>query len=546
MSYQQGPPPPGQYGAPPNPGYPQQQQQQAAYGAPPPQQQYGQPPQPQQPQYDGQPLQQQQHGGYNQQPPPQQGQYQPAPGQGYPSNQALPSQQQPQGYNQPPAGQYAAPPPTGAGYQPQYQQQPQYGQPPQQGYSQHPPPPQHYGGYNQQQQPNYGYQQPQGAYGQQPGQWNAPPGQQQMGPVIPRTYLGSALHPSENPLLPQHEQLRENQAVDGYDATKDVETIKKACKGFGTDEDKINGVLVPMPAVRLPVLRYAYKSKEGKDLEKLLEKELKGNHERVILNLLRGPLGADLHNIFEACDGVGTHEDMLTELLVGRPPLAIELVKAAFQKRYNKSLEKTVLDELSFKTKSAMQVVLLGDWQDMPNHGRTIEFENGIQPGFGMTPQVNHQMIQDDLLVLSKSIRPLIPDLEQQPVSAILFARSPVHLQALQQAYLQSKRVPLTRHIKQLVDGHLKDMYLLALNSAKKDTTGIWRDAKMLNKAMAGIGTRDEMLTIRLIRAHWDRNRFQQVKHAFKQKTGKDLSTAVMKETSGDYRDALMLLINSI
>lgn len=44
-------------------------------------------------------------------------------------------------------------------------------------------------------------------------------------------------------------------------------------------------MLVPMPAVRLPVLRYAYKSKEGKDLEKFLEKELKGNHERVILNV---------------------------------------------------------------------------------------------------------------------------------------------------------------------------------------------------------------------------------------------------------------------
>jgi hypothetical protein len=31
-----------------------------------------------------------------------------------------------------------------------------------------------------------------------------------------------------------------------------------------------------MPAVRLPVLKYAYKAREGKDLERLLEKELKG------------------------------------------------------------------------------------------------------------------------------------------------------------------------------------------------------------------------------------------------------------------------------
>ncbi|KAM0791684.1 hypothetical protein ACM66B_003958 [Microbotryomycetes sp. NB124-2] len=540
MSYQ--PPPSGQYGAgapPPtqwgsgggqaqsyayqqqqgNPAYPQQQQ---PYGAQAPYQaQYGQAP-PQQAAYPGAPPQQQPH--YGQTPPPQ-----PAYG------QAPPAQ-----------GQYGAPP-SGAGYQPQYNAAPPGGQqyqqgPPQPHYAQQQPP--HNGGYGQQ-QPQYagGYPQQPVGYGQPPMQpgYGAPMAAQ----VIPRTYLGSPLHPSENPLLPPHEQVRDSQPVDGYNATKDVEVIKKACKGFGTDEAKINGVLVPMPAVRLPVLRYTYKSKEGKDLEKLLEKELKGNHERVIMNLLRGPLGADLHNIFEACDGLGTHEDMLTELLIGRAPLALDLLKAAFQKQYNKSLEKTVLDELSFKTKSAMQVALLGDWHDMPNGGRSPEFENGVQPGAFGAPPVNHQMIQDDLVILGRAIRPMVPELDQQPVSSVIFARSPVHLNALQQAYLQSKRAPLTRHIKQMVDGHLKDMYLLALNGSKKDTTGIWRDAKMLNKAMVGLGTRDELLTIRLIRAHWDKHRFNQVKAAYKQKTGKELANSVMKETSGDYRDALMSLINA-
>lgn len=79
--------------------------------------------------------------------------------------------------------------------------------------------------------------------------------------------------------------MRESQAVDGYDPQKDVEVIKKACKGFGTDEAKITSVLMPMPAVRLPVLKYAYKAREGKDMEKLLEKELKGNYETLILQV---------------------------------------------------------------------------------------------------------------------------------------------------------------------------------------------------------------------------------------------------------------------
>lgn len=63
-------------------------------------------------------------------------------------------------------------------------------------------------------------------------------------------------------------------------------------------------------------------------------------------------------------------------------------------------------------------------------------------------------------------------DIDLQRVSSILFARSPMHLNALQQEWLRVKRVPMTRQIKQLVDGHLKEMYLFALNGAKKDTTG--------------------------------------------------------------------------
>lgn len=50
---------------------------------------------------------------------------------------------------------------------------------------------------------------------------------------IPRIYLGTSIHPSENPLLPAQEQIRDSQPVDGYDATNDVAIIKKACKGFG-------------------------------------------------------------------------------------------------------------------------------------------------------------------------------------------------------------------------------------------------------------------------------------------------------------------------
>lgn len=47
---------------------------------------------------------------------------------------------------------------------------------------------------------------------------------------------------------------------------------------------------------------------------------------------------------------------------------------------------------------------------------------------------------------------------------------------------------------------------------------GIWRDAKRLEATMAGAGTSDVLLIARIVRAHWDRNRFEQIKLAYQQK----------------------------
>ncbi|SCV73439.1 BQ2448_7365 [Microbotryum intermedium] len=418
----------------------------------------------------------------------------------------------------------------------------QYGAPPQQAYGAPPS-----GQYGAPPPSQYGQPAAPGGYAPQPGYAAPAP--------IPRTYLGTQVHPSENPLLPAQEKLRANQAVDGYDPAKDIETIKKACKGLGTNEDKITGVVATLQAVRIPPLIYAYKAREGKDMIKLLEKELRGNYETLIVQILVGPLIGDVELVKDACKGLGTNEMILTEVLIGRTPLAVDLLKAAFQAHTGKSMEKEVLDELSMKTKSAMAVALLGDWKDQPNMGRTPENEagqggaGGVGGFIGAAPaQINQQMVQDDAQQLKKVIQVHVTgevSIDQQHVSSIIFARSPAHLQAVQTQYKTLARATLTHNIKRCVDGHLKDMYLFALEGGKRDTNGCWRDAKRLHHAMAGVGTKDLLLIMRIVRAHWDRHRWQQLKGAYRQKYSRDLLPDVMKETTGNYRDALIAIINA-
>ena len=79
----------------------------------------------------------------------------------------------------------------------------------------------------------------------------------------------------------------------------------------------------------------------------------------------------------------------------------------------------------------------------------------------------------------------------------------------------------------------------------KRDGRGIWRDAKLLEKSMAGLGTKDQQLIYRLVRAHWNPERFKAIKDSYKTRYGKLLENRVRGETSGTYRDLLIAIVKS-
>ncbi|KAL8278285.1 hypothetical protein RQP46_009317 [Phenoliferia psychrophenolica] len=369
----------------------------------------------------------------------------------------------------------------------------------------------------------------------QPGGFQ-PQQQQYYAPVqvaLPRTYLGAFLHPSENPVLPPNEKAPSGQSVDGYNPAHDVDQIHSACKGFGTNEAKVTASVAPLSAAAIPPLIHAYKARHGTDLVKLLEKELGGSYEDVIVGIMRGPLGGDVHWLHNAMKGMGTNEKIVTELLIGRPPSSLQLLRAAFQAQTNKSLDQFVESELSYKTKQGFAVALMGDWKDSPGGDLVAGTAGG---------QVNETMVQQDLDQLKKAMRGI--DDDEVLVASIIFARSPNHLNRLQALYLTSTRTPLTRKVKAHFTGHLQSALVYALEGAKKDTNGAWRDAKYIHKAMDGAGTDDKMLIIRIVRAHWDRPRWKMVQQAYEHKYKVAMHTRVMKETSGDYRDGLLAILN--
>jgi annexin A7/11 len=83
--------------------------------------------------------------------------------------------------------------------------------------------------------------------------------------------------------------------------------------------------------------------------------------------------------------------------------------------------------------------------------------------------------------------------------------------------------------------GHMRDSLFFLVRYYEGSGRGIERDADMLQDAMAGMGTKDERLIWRVVRGHWNRQRWQEVKMVYQTKYNKSLDKAVKGETSGKY-----------
>ena len=59
--------------------------------------------------------------------------------------------------------------------------------------------------------------------------------------------------------------------------------------------------------------------------------------------------------------------------------------------------------------------------------------------------------------------------------------------------------------------------------------------AQLFEDAMAGMGTKDELLVGRVVRYHWDRNELANIKGAYQQRFRRSLASRIKGETSGDY-----------
>ncbi|XP_066519910.1 annexin A11b [Hoplias malabaricus] len=467
---------------------------------------------------------------------------------GYPSG---PGGYPPQGGGYPPQqGMY---PPQAGGYPPQAgMYPPQSGFPPQAGG--YPAQPGGYPGYPPQgggfppAQPGAYPSVPAGGWGAQPG-YGAPgggmpqgypggpaPGQQPMPgypggapapnpsmPTMPVYGGGAPAGPGGNvgpvgPAIPPANRGYRGTIKDfpGADPLRDVEVLRKAMKGFGTDENAIIELLGNRSnRQRVPMVR-AYKTTYGKDLVHDLKSELTGNFEQLVLAMMKSPGEYDAFELHHAIAGAGTDEACLIEILSSRSNAEIREISQIYKTEFGKTLEHAIEHD----TSGHFRRLLVSLSQGNRDERETVDISLAKQDAQKLYAAGENKVGTDE-----------------SQFNAILCARSKPHLRQVFHEYQQMCGKDIEKSICREMSGNL-ETGMLAVVKCIKNTSGYF--AERLNNAIKGAGTKDRtLIRVMVTRSEVD---MLDIRQEYLRTYGKSLYTAISGDTSGDYKKLLLKL----
>lgn len=225
----------------------------------------------------------------------------------------------------------------------------------------------------------------------------------------------------------------------------------------------------------------------------------------------------------EAIKGLGTKEKMLNDVLLARSNADLNAIKAHYQQMYKKPLESDVRGDLSMKTERLFSMVLAARRQEESAPVIPQQIDQAIRDLYGATE--GNKVGADQMTVCS-----------------ILTSHSDGQIRAISHAYQQKYHRALGDVIKKSFSGHMEDALIFILSAAEDKAK---HDADLLEDAMKGAGTKDELLVNRVVMIHWDRQRLSQCKAAYKHFHHKELRSRIQGETRGDYEKLMVACVDS-
>ena len=299
-------------------------------------------------------------------------------------------------------------------------------------------------------------------------------------------------------------------------AQADAEALRKAMKGFGTDEAALIKICANRTNAQRQQIKAAYKSLYGRDLIADLKSELNGKFEDAMIALFTEPIEYDVDQLREGMKGLGTNEDTLIEIIASRSPAQLRAIKAKYQEKYKRDLEQDIKKETHGTLEHLLVSLLQGSrsTNTQVNQGQAAAIAQEIY-------KAGEAKLGTDESVFNKYFCSL----------------SPYELAAMAQQYHK-----LTGHtILQAIDKEFHGDSKKALRTIVYATLSPSEYfATRVNDAIKGWGTKDHLL-IRILITR-DEIDMPQIKQYYKQLYGKDMVEAVKYDISGDYQKLMVEL----
>ncbi|XP_043067173.1 annexin B11 isoform X2 [Drosophila bipectinata] len=305
--------------------------------------------------------------------------------------------------------------------------------------------------------------------------------------------------------------------VQGFDPVKDAHDLRKAMKGFGTDEEVLINIICRRSNEQRQEIQRQYKTHFGKDLIEDIKSETSGNFEKLLVGLLRPIVDFYCAELNNAMAGIGTDEEVLIEILCTLSNMEIYTIKNQYLRLYGAHLESELKSETSGNFKRLL-ISLCTAARD----------ESG---------RVDPNLAKDDARELLKAGE-LRVGTDESMFNMILCQRNYQQLKLIFQEYENMTGHSLEKAIKKEFSGDIMEG-LVAIFRCVTNKAEYF--ASRLHKSMAGIGTNDtQLIRVIITRSEID---MVDIKVAFERLYGKSLKSWIKGDTSGHYKHALYALV---
>ena len=303
-----------------------------------------------------------------------------------------------------------------------------------------------------------------------------------------------------------------------FDSEVDAKALRKAMKGFGTDEKAIINILCYRANEQRQAIALKFKSAYGRDLIEDLKSELSGNFRDIILGLMMPIAEYDASELKRATKGLGTDDSCLIEILCTRDDEQKTQIKEVYKKKFKKSLEDDVISDTSGNFKKLL-VALINAKRDT-------------------TQTVDLTKAKSDAKLLYEAGEAKWGTNEEEFLT-IFSARSPPHLRAVFKEYQHISNKSITDALKSEMSGNF-GKGLKTLVAVIEDRCLYF--AEKLHKSMKGLGTKDSDL-VRIVTSRCEVDMVE-IKEAYLKKYNDSLENMIKGDTSGDYKSTLLALIS--